>query len=606
MTTATTLPKLLRRNAETMATRPAMRERRRGIWQTVTWAEYDAQVRAFAGGLAARGFRRGDRLAVLGDNRPQLYWALLAAQALGGVGVPVWPDADPVWLASVLRQAAVSVVVAEDDDQLEKLLSVRHDLPDVTLIVTLGPGHADLPLPRSFDAIKDAGRHANIDVAAEIARGRPEDPALLCYATSRTGQPRGVVLAHANLIGAAEALIAAEDFRPTDNCLCFLPMAWIGDALYSTTLGLLVGFTCNCPEDPETARRDLRELGPTILLAPPRVWESLLTEIDTKAMQATPLKRRLFDYFRRRAESESPSHRWLGELLIYGSLRDQIGLGRIRWAHVGGGVLAPNARRLWRGFGVNLKQTYGPTELSGIVALQSDARAPPGAIGPACPGIALRVGLNGEVEVRSRGICLGYCDDEDATRAALTDDGWWRTGDAGRIDAHGNLTITGRMSDLAHLDDGTWFAPEEVETALRGSGVIADVVVLGQDCPLIAAMIVIDPAAAGNWARANGVAYTTLADLIASPMLRAFLRDEVRARNAVLPPPLRVRRFALLDGGIAAGTEAGLSRERQRRTLLDANVALAEALFQRRCAAGTWVIEDVDGEVRRVGEPADA
>jgi long-chain acyl-CoA synthetase len=608
MTTTATLPKLMRRNAETMATRPAMRERRRGIWQTVTWARYDAQVQGFASGLAAQGFRRGDRLAVLGDNRPKLYWALLAAQALGGVGVPVWPDANAFWLAGVLRQASVSVVVAEDHDQVEKLLSIRHDLPDLTLIVCCDPNDADLPLLRSFDEIVEAGRRSAIDVAAEIARGQPDDPALLCYTTRQAGQPRGILLSHANLIGAAEALTAAEDFRPTDNCLSFLPMAWIGDALYSTTLGLLVGFTCNCPEDPETARRDLRELGPTVLLAPPRVWDSLLTEVDTKAMQATPLKRRLFNHFRHQAERETPPvpHRWLGEVLIYAPLRDQIGLGRTRWAHVGGGALAPNLLRLFRGFGIDLKQTYGPTELSGIVALQSGAPAPDGAIGPACPGIALRIAPNGEVQVRSPGICLGYYGDEDATRAALTDDGWWRTGDAGRIDSHGNLAVTGRLSDLTRLNDGTWFAPEEVETALRGSRFIADVVVPGQDCPLIAAMIVIDAAAAGNWARANDIAYTTLAELIAVPALRRFLREEVRARNAVLPPSLQVRRFALLDGGVAAGTEAGLSRERQRWTLLDANAALAEALFQRHRAAGAWVIEDLDGEVRIAREPADA
>jgi len=608
MTAAATLPKLMRRNAETMAMRPAMRERRRGIWQTITWAQYDAQVRGFASNMAARGFRRGDRLAILGDNRPKLYWALLAAQALGGVGVPLWPDADPMWLASVLRQAAVSMVIAEDHDQVEKLLLIQHDLPDLTLIVSCGPSDAVHPLLRSYDEIADATQLSGIDVVAEIAGGQPDDPALLCYATLRGGPPRGVLLSHANLIGAAEALIAAEDFRPTDNILSFLPMAWIGDALYSTTLGLLVGFTCNCPEDPETARRDLRELGPTILLAPPRVWESLLTEIDTKAAQATPLKRRLFNHFRHQAERETSPvlHRWAGEVLIYASMRDQIGLGRIRWAHVGGSVLAPNLLLLFRGFGVDLKQTYGPTELSGIVALQSGAPARSGAIGPACPGIALRVAPNGEVQVRSPGICLGYYGDEDATGAALTGDGWWRTGDAGRIDPDGNLTITGRMSDLTRLDDGTCFAPEEVEIALRGSRFIADVVVPGQDCPLIAAMIVIDAAATGNWARTNNIAYTTLAELIAVPALRQFFREEVRARNAVLPPSLQVQRFALLDSGVAAGTEAGLSRKLQRQTLLDANATLAEALFQRQRTDGIWVIEEVDDEVRVVREHADA
>jgi long-chain acyl-CoA synthetase len=294
----TTLPKLLCRNAETIPTRPAMRERRRGIWQTVTWARYHARVQAFAGGLAIEGFRRGHRLAVLGDNRPKLYSAMLAAQALGGVAVPVWPDAEASWLAAALRHAGVSVVVADEHDQVEKLLSIRHELPDLTLIVSCASGAEGPPFVRSFDAIADAGENSSVDVAFEIARGQPADPAMLCYLTGPTGRPRGILLSHANLIGAAEILSAAEHFRPSDNCLSFLPMAWIGDVLYSTTLGLLIGFTCNFPEDPETARRDLRELGPTILLAPPRVWESLLTEINTKAMQATRLKRGLFTHFR--------------------------------------------------------------------------------------------------------------------------------------------------------------------------------------------------------------------------------------------------------------------------------------------------------------------
>jgi len=592
----TTLPKLLRRNAGTMGARPAIRERRRGIWQTVNWALYDANVQTFAGGLATQGFRRGDRLAVLGDNRPNLYCALLAAQALGGVGVPIWPDADAAWLASVLRDAAVSVVVAEDRDQIEKLLAIRHDLPDLTTIVCCDPDDDDPPLPRSFDSIMAAGRLGDTDVAAAVAAGQPDDPALLCYTTPGTGRPRGVVLSHANLIGAAEALLATEDFRPTDNCLSFLPMAWIGDALYSTTLGLLVGFTCNCPEDPETARRDLREIGPTFLLAPPRVWGSLLTEIETKAMAATPLKRRLFNYFRRRAEHAAP-RRWLGEVLIYASLRDQIGLGRARWAHVGGGTLAPDQARLFRGFGVNLKQTYGPAELSGIVALGVPAAS--GAIGPACPGIALRIAPNGEIEVRSPGICLGYHGGEDTS---LTHDGWWRTGDSGRLDARGALTVTGRLSDLASLDDGTCFAPEEVEIVLRGSRFIADVVAPGQDC----AMIVIDPVTVVNWARGNAIAHTTLAELIAMPAFRQMFREEIRARNTVLPKSLQVRRFALLEGGTAAGTEAGLSRERQRRTLLDANAGLAEALSRRECDDGPWAIEDLDCEVRAAREHADA
>jgi len=261
--------------------------------------------------------------------------------------------------------------------------------------------------------------------------------------------------------------------------------------------------------------------------------------------------------------------------------------------------------RLFRGFGVNLKKTYGPTELSGIVALQSGLSTTDAATGAACPGIAVRIAANGEVQVKSPGICLGYHQDTDASSGDM-DDGWWRTGDAGQLGADGHLTITGRMSAIALLPDGASFSPEEIETALRGSRFIADAVVPGKDCPLVAAMIVINATAAGNWARTHDVAYTTLTELISAPALRRLIRDEVRACNATLPSPLHVRRFALLESGSAAGTEAGLSRELQRRILLQANTSLVNALLRDRNTDGACAIEDVDGEVPANKEHADA
>src|ERR1043166_797368 len=307
--TATTLPALMRRNAATIGTRPAVREKDRGIWRTFTWAQYYEEVSAFALGLAAHGFKRGDKLSVIGDNRPRLYWAQLAAQSLGGIAVPVFQDSIAAELAYVFAHAEVSVIVAEDQEQVDKVLSLKDQLPALQLLIyddPRGMRHYDSPLLKSFEEIQAAGRTFAFGRAgyleAEIDKGAPNDIALFAYTSGTTGKPKGVMLTHANLISAGETFLKVEDVRGDDNWLCYLPMAWVGDSLYSTTIILLVGFTCNCPENVETVQRDLRELGPSTFLAPPRIWENLLTAIQIRAADASPLKRRLFEFFRNLAE----------------------------------------------------------------------------------------------------------------------------------------------------------------------------------------------------------------------------------------------------------------------------------------------------------------
>src|SRR5215469_8965653 len=395
--TTTTLPRLLWRNAETMAQRPAIREKNRGIWQTYNWAEFCREVRDFASGLAAYGFSRGDLLAVAGDNRPRLYWAQLAAQCLGGVAVPVYQDSIAAELVYVLDHAEVSVIVAEDQEQVDKILAIKGQLPHLRLVVFDDPRglqHYDVPFLRSFDAVQAAGRdfggaHAGY-LEGEIDKGAPDDLALLNYTSDTTGHPKGVMLSHANLLCAAAAFAKAEDIRPSDDMLCYLPMAWIGDSLLSLVLHLLVGFIANCPERPDTVQRDLRELGPTIGIAPPRIWENMLTSLRVRAADATPLKRRIFDFFQRlaeRAELLRADHKRraplmrlglaFGEFFVYRPVRDQLGLRRARWFYTGGAPLGPETFRFFRSLGVNLKQVWGATELSGLASLQPDGEANP-------------------------------------------------------------------------------------------------------------------------------------------------------------------------------------------------------------------------------------
>jgi long-chain acyl-CoA synthetase len=598
-----TLPQLLRRNAETMASRPAMREKHHGIWQTATWRQSFAEVRDFALGLAALGFARGEKLSVIGDNRPRLYWAQLAAQSLGGVAVPVYQDSIATELVYVLAHAEVAVIVAEDQEQVDKILSLRDRLPSLRLLVYDDPlGLHDYrdPLLKSFADVQEAGRafgaaHQGY-VEAAIDAGRAEDLALLAYTSGTTGNPKGVMLSHGNLIGAGKAFVAAEDIRQSDEWLCYLPMAWIGDALYSTVTSLLVGFTCNCPESPLTVQRDLRELGPTAIIAAPRVWENLLTSVQVRAADASRVKRAIFERFHRLAErtelariaGRGPSLLQrlglaLGEVLVYGPVRDQLGLRRLRWAYTGGAPLGGDTFRFFRAFGVNLKQIYGATELSGLAALQRDGEASPDTVGRLCAGMELRIDGNGEVLIRSPGTFMGYYKQPDATRETLTAEGWLRTGDAGFLDPAGCLVIIDRAKDVGKLSDGSPFAPQFLENKLKFSPYINEAVAFGDGRPFVAAMIAVNPETVGKWAERHGIAYTSFQDLSANPEVRRLVRDEVGKCNAGLPAPARVRRFLLLNKELDADdNEITRTRKVRRRYVAEKYKAVVEALYGGR------------------------
>jgi long-chain acyl-CoA synthetase len=598
--TAATLPHLLRRNAETMAARPAIREKNHGIWQTFTWAQYWEEVRDFALGLSAHGFRRGDKLAVIGDNRPRLYWAQLAAQSLGGAAVPMYQDSIATELVFVLNHAEVSVVVAEDQEQVDKILLLKAELPHLRLVVYDDPRglrHYSTVSLTSFEEMQAAGREFGTShpqyVEAAINKGDPEDLALLTYTSGTTGRPKGVMLSHANLLSSAQAFVEAEDIRATDELLCYLPMAWIGDSLFSLVLTLLVGFTCNCPERPQTVRRDLRELGPTIAIAPPRIWENMLTQLRVRAADSTPLKRKLFDYFRgfaERAETVrgkgnrlSPFKRLkllIGEVLVYGPVRDQLGLRRARWVYTGGAPLGPDTFKFFRSFGVNIKQVWGSTELAGLASLQPDGQADPDTVGRLIPGTEARIAEDGEVLIRSAGVFKGYYKQPDVTRDTISEDGWFRTGDCGFLDQRGHLVIVDRAKDVGKLADGTPFAPQFVENKLKFSPFIAEAVAFGDRRPFVAAIIAIDLTTVGNWAERLNLAYTSFQDLSAKPEVRRLIAEEIAEVNASLPAAARLRRFLLLNKEFDADdNEITRTRKVRRRFVAEKYAAVVETFY---------------------------
>ncbi|MBV9199111.1 MAG: AMP-binding protein, partial [Alphaproteobacteria bacterium] len=598
---AMTLPQLLRHNAEQMAALPAMREKNHGIWETFTWAQYWQEVRDFALGLAAHGFRRGDKLAVIGDNRPRLYWAQLAAQCLGGTAVPTYQDSIAGELVFVLDHAEVSVVVAEDQEQVDKIRSLQTELPHLELVVYDDPKGLQHYLSaglKSFADVQAAGRefgdaHPGY-VEAEIDGGDPDDLALLTYTSGTTGRPKGVMLSHANLLSSAQGFVAAEDIRATDDLLCYLPMAWIGDSLFSLVLTLLVGFTCNCPERPQTVQRDLRELGPTIAIAPPRIWENMLTQLRLRAADSTPLKHRLFEFFRAHAERAeqlkgegkpvSPLSRLglaLGEVLVYGPVRDQLGMRRARWVYTGGAPLGPDTFRFFRAFGINIKQVWGSTELAGLASLQPDGEADPDTVGRLIPGAEARIDANGEVLIRSAAIFKGYYKQPDATVATMTDDGWFRTGDSGFVDRRGHLVVVDRAKDVGKLADGTPFAPQFVENKLKFSPFIAEAVAFGDRRPFVAAIVAIDLTTIGNWAERRNLAYTSFQDLSAKPEVRRLIGEEIAEVNASLPNAARIRRFLLLNKEFDADdNEITRTRKIRRRFVAEKYAAIVEAFYR--------------------------
>jgi long-chain acyl-CoA synthetase len=579
-----TLPRLLLRNAKDFAKRTAIREKDRGIWQSYTWTDYLEHVRDFALGLAALGFKRGDRLSVIGDNRPRLYWAQMAAQCLGGASVPVYQDSLGRELAYVWNDADVSVIVAEDQEQVDKVVALRSQLSHLRLVIYDDPRgmlHYQHEWLKSFTDVQALGRefakmHAGYFGAA-IEEGKATDLAFILYTSGTTGNPKGVMLTHGNTLETARIATDVEKYRPQDEYLAYLPMAWVGDAFYTLVLSLYAGFAVNCPESPETVQRDLRELGPTLLLAPPRIWENMLTGVQVKGTDAPRLKRWVFDTFRRAAERAELLRadgkpvplglrvmRALGEFFVYGPVRDQLGLRNVRTALTGGAPLGPDTFRFFRSIGVNLKQVYGCTEVTGLTSLQPDGEANPTTAGRPCPGIEVRIAERGEVLVKAPGVFKGYLKDEAATREVIDADGWFHTGDAGFFDPHGHLVIIDRAKDCGVTAKGEPFAPQFIETKLKFSPYIREVVAFGHEKDFVVAMIAIDMNTVGSWAERRGIPYTSYMDLSQKPEVRALIREEIRKVNETLPEGTMVRRFLLLTKDLEAD-DAEMTRTRKVR-----------------------------------------
>ncbi len=598
-----TLPMLLQRNAEIDPDSPGMREKTRGVWQTYSWTSYRDNVRDFALGLASSGFKRGDKLSVIGDNRPQLYFAQLAAQALGGISVPVYQDSIASELIYVLNHSEASVIVAEDQEQVDKALSLKEQLPRLRMIVFDDPrglwGYDD-PILRSFANVIEDGRafgKANPTFyETELLKGRPDEAAMIAYTSGTTGTPKGAMLSHRNMIAAAEAFMEVNEVKRGDNWLSYLPMAWVGDAAFTLGMALVGRLTANCPENPETVQRDLRELGPNAMLAPPRIWENMLTQMQIKGGDATPVKRHIFEFFRSLAEHCELKRSdgkplsivdrlglALGEILVYGPVRDQLGLRNARWCYTGGAPLGPDTYRFFRSFGINLKQVYGATEASAMISCQPDSEANPNTVGRPIPQIEVKIDDRGEVMLKGPNVFIGYFKQEEATRDTMTADGWLKTGDAGFFDKQGHLVIIDRAKDVGKLADGSAFAPQFIENKLKFSPFIREAVAFGDQRPFVVAMIAVDMQTAGTWAEKRGIAYTSFMDLSRKPEVAAMIEAEIAKSNATLPDVQQIKRFLLLNKELDADdAEMTRTRKVRRRFVAEKYAAVIEGFYGGR------------------------
>ena len=611
-----TAPKLLRRNAEIRGDRPCLREKTLGIWQTMTWGAAAVQVRDIACGLKTLGLARGDRVSIIGDNRPVLYNAILAIQSLGGVPVPIYQDSVAEETRYVLNDAEVRFVFAENQEQVDKVFEVRDDCPTIEAVIYDDPRglrnyRADDLYGTEFlmrEGRAHDARHPGL-YEQEVEQGKADDTSIILYTSGTTGNPKGVVLSHRNILVSALNSVRQEGLREDDEVLAYLPMAWVGDHMFSCGQALVSGFCVCCPESADTVLNDLREVGPTYFFAPPRIFENVLTTVMIRIQDSGWLKRKSFFHFLEVAKRHGkrildgqpvgPVGRVryaLGSLLIYRPLLNTLGLSRVRIAYTAGEAIGPDIFDFFRSIGLNLKQLYGMTEASVFVTIQPNGEVRSDTVGRPAADVELRIEDN-EVQFRSPGVFVEYFRNPEATAETKTESGWCRTGDAGFIDDEGHLKIIDRAKDVGHLNDGTMFAPKYIENKLKFFPDIFEAVSFGHERDYVTAFINIDLEAMGDWAERHGISYASYQELAGLPQVYDIIQGRVEQVNRDLAMDsslagAQIRRFLVLHKQLDPDDgELTRTRKVRRRHVADKYGSLIEALYSDRdhCSIETEV-----------------
>lgn len=605
----TTFPTLLLRNAAQWPSAPAMREKEYGIWQTMTWLQMKDYVESLACGLHQAGLTHGEHLVLIGPNRPWLYAAMLAAQTLGAIPVPLYQDAVASELIFPINNADIRFMIVEDQEQVDKVLEIREHCPQLAQIFYADPRglrHYEANGLSDLQALLDQGKKFSREhiefFPTQAKKIDPDDVAAMFFTSGTTGNAKGVVHTHRTMVNRAQVGTTFDKLTDREEVLAYLPPAWIGQNIFSYGQWLVAGYVVNCPEAGSTVAIDLKEVGPTYYFAPPRIFEALLTNVMIRMEDAGPFKRRLFHHFLALARRVGPAlidgkrvgtldKLWYaaGNALVYGALRNNLGFSRARVVYTAGEAIGPDLFSFYRSIGINLKQLYGSTETGVFVCLQPDNEVRIDTVGVPCAGVELKVANNGEILVKSPGLLKEYYKNPAATAEVMTDDGWYRTSDAGFIDGQGHLKIIDRVKDVGRLlggsNDGAMFAPKYVENKLKFFPFIKEAVALGNQRERVCVLVNIDYEAVGNWAERNNLPYAGYSDLASKPAVYELIRDCMERVNADLSADAllagsQIHRFLVLHKELDADDgELTRTNKVRRGFIAEKYAALIDAMY---------------------------
>lgn len=621
-----TFPTLLLKHAKERPNDPAMREKDLGIWQTFSWADVAAQVRLLANAFLELDVKKGEHIGIVGENRPRLYMAMMAAQSVGGIPVPMYQDAIAQEMVHVLKDADLRIVVVENQEQVDKMLEVRSQVPELQHVIYDDPRglrNYKEEMICSFDAFIQKGEQyakAHPDAYMEaVQQVEPQDAAAMFYTSGTTGKPKGVVLTHASLIDRAKVIERMEGLTHKEDVLAYLPPAWIGQNMFSYAQALTTGFTVNHPESPSTVSIDMHDVGPTYYFSPPRVLEELLTQVTIRMEDAGKFKKWLFKTCMALAkrvgtkildkEPVSALDRLkyaLGDICMYGPLRNALGMSRVRVAYTAGEAIGPDLFTFYRSIGINLKQLYGSTETSVFVCVQKDGQVKADTVGVPVEGVQIRIADNGEVQVKSPGLFKEYYRNPESTAESFTEDGWYHTGDAGFLDTHGDLKIIDRAKDVGRLLDGRLFAPKYVENKLKFFPFIKEAVAFGANKEFVTAFINIDLEAVANWAERRGLAYAGYTDLASKPEVYQLIGECIDQVNADVAQDeqlqgLQIHRFLILHKELDPDDdELTRTRKVRRNFIAEKYKVLIDALFEGK--SSQYIETEVKYEDGRKGK----
>jgi long-chain acyl-CoA synthetase len=608
---------VLAANARTHGSQVAMRERDRGIWQETTWQAYLEQVLAAAAGMEALGVAPGDKVLVVGDNRPALYFGMLGAIALRAVPSPAYPDFTPEQLLGQIQREQVRFAIAEDQEQVDKLLGLAAQYDGLQWIVYDDARGLEGNAPEHVLAFTELARRGTERLQREpglredlLARPRASDDAVLLHSSGTMGAPKGIPLKHRHVLFAVRSAAQAGYFGEGETHMAYMPIAWVGDFIFTIAAALALRFSANIPEKQETVQRDLREIAPTVYFTSPRAWSTMLTRVQVGIAESTGLKRRIYEHFmpfaieleRRHLAGHQPGlaqrlWRGLGEWLIFGPIRDQLGLARARHAYTAGEAIGEEVFLFFRALGLPLRQFYGQTENSALCAAQDAGTVKLHTVGKPFPGMQLRISDSGEILVRGGNVFEGYFDNPEATAEALQD-GWLHTGDAGHLEDDGQLVVLGRVSELVRTRGGERYIPTFIENQLKFSPHIKDVCVLGDGRDWLAALVAIDWEAVGHWAQERGIAYTSFADLSQQPPVYDLIEGLMRAVNAKLPEATHIHRFVNLHKEFDPDDGEVTRTRKLRRNVIDTHYKdIIDAIY-----AGQDSVESVAQITYETGE----